>query len=114
MDPLKYLDAGHSGPSSESSTASIELKTLQDIPVTPAADDPHRKDVYEVDQNEAESEDDSADEDDGRRALLSHDRPRGRERPLSPSPTASVWAQVKRIVIEVFAPSRNNPARILI
>ena len=47
-------------------------------------------------------EDDSEDEDDGERALLTPgDRPRGRERIASKQHDIGVWAQVKRIVIEV-------------
>ena len=100
MDPPKYLDAGHSDPPSESSTASIEMNNLEDMPVAPIPI--NAKDVYDVEENGAEFEDDSVDEDDGQRALLqNHDRPRGRERSLSASRATSIWAQVKGIVIEV-------------
>ncbi|KAI0781489.1 hypothetical protein BD413DRAFT_683676 [Trametes elegans] len=82
---------------SETSSDSIEMTGLEDIPVTPARRGDYVSPRYSL--HEPESEDESDSEHGGEQALLgSHSRTRGRERPPEGAP--NVFNQVKRIVIE--------------
>lgn len=86
-------------PHSDSGSDSIEMDTLDEIAVTPA---PHIGRTPYIHSSHIVEDEDSEDEDDGERALLTPgDRPRGRERIASKQHDIGVWAQVKRIVIEV-------------
>lgn len=81
----------------ESSSDSIEMTGLEDVPVTPRRP-MHGASVYHPDDHH--SDDDSDGEDAGDQALLgSHMRTRGRERSLERHP--NTFSQVKRIVLEV-------------
>ncbi len=82
----------------EFSTDSIEMLSLDEIPVTPARRDTHGPTPYDLDDND--SDEDSDVEDRGDQALLgSRSRTRGRERTEEHPP--DTVSQVRRIVLEV-------------
>lgn len=90
----ELLDAGRPGSPADTSSDTIEMATLD--AVTP---DPRLKHAPYVHDTQDSEDEESGDEDDGERALLTpHDRPRGWERI---SQSISLWKQVQRIVIEV-------------
>ncbi|OJT13033.1 Solute carrier family 41 member 2 [Trametes pubescens] len=100
MDSRQHLlfdtDA-HNVDDSETSSDTIEMTGLEDIPVTPARTNTYGTAQYT--NGPHDSDDDSDDDDEGEQALLgSRTRTRGRER--SPEGKPSVFGQVKRIVIE--------------
>ncbi|KAI0355089.1 hypothetical protein OH77DRAFT_1425148 [Trametes cingulata] len=87
----------HQGEDSETSSDTIEMTGLEEIPVTPARRNSYGSAQYVADSHDFE--DDSDSEDSGEQALLrSGSRTRGRER-LEEGAT-SMFSQVKRIVIE--------------
>lgn len=93
-DLLFDADAHHSD-RSDTSSDTIEMAGLEEIPVTPA-----RRNDYAQYDGSRDSDDESDSDDAGEQALLgAHSRTRGRERPQDGKPT--VFHQVKRIVIEV-------------
>lgn len=115
-DLLFDADAHHSD-GSDTSSDTIEMAGLEEIPVTPARRNDYAPPPYD---GPRDSDDESDGDDAGEQALLgAHSRTRGRERPQDGKPT--VFHQVKRIVIEVsllrpytlLCPSANNIYRLL-
>lgn len=97
MPQFHHLNAGHSVPSSEASTDTIEMAPLEDQLLEHRQ---HKHEGYQDDYGGPEGESD--DEDDVDRALLfPEDRTRGRERSHSPTPETSMWSKILRITIEV-------------
>ena len=97
MAEIHHPDAGHSGPSSEASTDTIEMTPLEDH----LLEHRHHKDEDYQDEYRY-PEEGSDDEDDVDRALLfPEDRTRGRERSHSPTPETGTWGKVIRITVEV-------------
>ncbi|OSD02084.1 hypothetical protein PYCCODRAFT_1435762 [Trametes coccinea BRFM310] len=97
-DHLLFDADGHAGDESETSSDTIEMTGLEEIPVTPA-----RRGSYGAAQyvsGSHDSDDDSDIEDGGDQALLgSRSRTRGPERSQERSKD-DIFGQVKRIVIE--------------
>lgn len=82
----------------DDSQDSIEMSTLDEIPVTPAHQDAYGRPRYDSDDNDSDGDSDV--EDHGDQALLgSRSRSRGRDR-TEEHPTDTL-SQVKRIVLEV-------------
>lgn len=91
MSDIRHSDAGHSGPSSESSSDTIEMATLEDHTLESRH---HKQEDYEDDYRETEEE-----VDDDRALLVPRERPPGAEHLSTPDP--GMWTKVLRIVIEV-------------
>ena len=94
----------HTVDGSETSSDTIEMTGLEEIPVTPARRGSYGSAHYVTGSHD--SDEDSDIEDGGDQALLgSHSRTRGRERSQEGHPT-HMFGQVKRIVIEVSSVSK--------
>ncbi|KAI0373191.1 hypothetical protein BV20DRAFT_989735 [Pilatotrama ljubarskyi] len=100
MDSRHHLlfDAdAHHVDDSETSSDTIEMTGLEEIPVTPSRRNSYGSAQYVANSHDFEDESDS--EDNGEQALLgSSSRTRGRER--LEEGTTSVFGQIKRIVVE--------------
>ncbi|KAI0628786.1 hypothetical protein C8Q77DRAFT_339917 [Trametes polyzona] len=94
---LLFDTDAHGVDESESSSDTIEMTGLEEVPVTPARRNSYGSSHYEAGPHD--SDDDSDSDDGGDQALLgTRTRTRGRER--SQENKLSVFTQVKRIVIE--------------
>ncbi|PCH38633.1 hypothetical protein WOLCODRAFT_97443 [Wolfiporia cocos MD-104 SS10] len=86
-------------PASPSSSETIELAELEDIVVTPAAEDTHHRHAFRQESLLPERDDSDDEDDEGNRALLgSH----AGEPVHHPARRISAWVQIKSIVIETF------------
>lgn len=100
MPVSHYTDAGHLEMSSEDSSDTIEMASMEDLAITP---DPRHHKHEDFPHPHHDSDEDSEDDDEGDRALLSpRDRLPVGEDDAYLVENASVWVQARRIVIEVF------------